>query len=116
MWEGGQGEIIKIDDYTVKYLFSQPNGTFLEKLARAWAFCSPRHYLERYHPELGDDALIAATLEQRKLSTRKWNNPEHPQLWPWIYRSHKANPLQVFVRNPYFWAVDPEGNQFPYVG
>ena len=120
---GKQGEIIKIDDYTVKYLFSQPHGTFLEKLARAWAFCSPRHYLEKYHPELGDVALIAAALEQRRLPSRKslyvalqkWNNPEHPRLWPWIYRSYKANPPQVFVRNPYFWAVDPEGNQLPYV-
>ena len=120
---GKLGEIIKIDDHTVKFVFPQSYGTFLERLARAWAFCSPRHYLEKYHPQLGDDTLIEAALEERRLPSRKslyavlqkWNNPEHPRLWPWIYRSYRANPPQVFVRNPYYWAVDTEGNQLPYV-
>jgi ABC-type dipeptide/oligopeptide/nickel transport system permease component len=43
------------------------------------------------------------------------NNPEHPRLWPWVYRTHRANPPYTFVRNPYFWMVDTAGNQLPYV-
>ena len=120
---GEKGEIIKIDDHTVKFVFPQPNGVFLERLARANEFCSPRHYLENYNPVYGDDALIEATLEERRLPSRQslylilrlWSNPEHPRLWPWIYRTYNANPPQVFVRNPYYWAVDTEGNQLPYV-
>ena len=120
---GKTGEIVKIDDYTVKFVFPQPYGAFLERLVRAIDFCLPRHYLEKYHPIIGNEVLIEATLEERRLPSRNtlyaslklWNNPEHPRLWPWIYRTYKANPPQVFVRNPYYWAVDTEGNQLPYV-
>jgi len=118
-----RGEIIKIDDHTVKFVFPQPYGAFLERLARAANFCSPRHYKEKYNPVYGDDALIEATLEERRLPSRHslyyilglWSNPEHPRLWPWVYQTYNANPPQVFVRNPYYWAVDTKGNQLPYV-
>ena len=120
---GKTGKIVKIDDYTIKFVFPQPYGAFLEGLAGAIDYCSPRHYLEKYHPVFGDEALIEATLEARRLPSRKslyallqlWNNPEHPRLWPWVYRTFKANPPQTFVRNPYYWAVDTEGNQLPYI-
>ncbi len=120
---GKVGETVKIDDYTVKFIFPQPYGSFLDFMAKSSDFCSPRHYLEKYHPKLGDDSLIEATLEARRLPSRRslyvilklTNNPEHPRLWPWIYHTYKANPPQVFVRNPYYWAVDTEGNQLPYV-
>ncbi len=120
---GKRGDVIKIDDHTVKFVFPQPYGTFLERLARATEYCAPRHYLEKYNPVIGDDALIEATLEERRLPSRNrlyyllklWSNPAIPRLWPWIYRTYNANPPQVFVRNPYYWAVDTEGNQLPYV-
>ena len=120
---GEQGEIVKIDDYTLKFVFPKPYGGFLEHLCRAWWFCSPRHYIEKYHPDLGDDELIEKTLEARRLPSRKslylllkrWNNPEHPRLWPWVYRNYKANPPQIYVRNPFYWVVDTDGNQLPYV-
>ena len=46
---------------------------------------------------------------------KEWDNPEHPRLWPWIYRTYKIDPPQEFVRNPYYFAVDTAGNQLPYV-
>jgi len=120
---GKTGEITKIDDHTVKFVFPHPYGTFLEALAKFNDICSPQHYLEKYHPVFGDDALIEANMEERRLPSRRslyaslklWNNPEHPRIWPWLYRTFKANPPQVFVRNPFYWAVDTEGNQLPYV-
>ena len=120
---GKTGEIVKVDDYTVKFVFPQPYGVLLEQIVAALDFFSPRHYLEKYHPVFGDDALIEATLQERRLPSRRnlyavlklWNNPEHPRLWPWIYHTYKANPPLVFIRNPYYWAVDTEGNQLPYV-
>ena len=62
-------------------------------------------------------------MDQRGLATpaqvyrelRRPDNPELPRVSAWIYRRHKTSPPQGFVRNPYFWAVDPEGNQLPYV-
>ncbi len=121
--KGKPGEVLKIDDYTVKFIFPHSYGAFLEGLAKFVDFCSPRHYLEKYHPVLGDDNLIEATLRKKRLPSRTslyaslklWNNPEHPRLNPWVYRTFKANPPQTFVRNPYYFAVDTEGNQLPYV-
>ena len=124
MMVGGKfGEIVKIDDYTLKFIFPNPYGVFLERLCAARRYCSPRHYMEKYHPELGDDKLIENTMAARRLPShkslylllKKWYNPEHPRLWPWIYHKHKANPPHIFVRNPYYWVVDTAGNQLPYI-
>ena len=121
--KGESGEILKIDPYTVKIIFSHPHGLFLERLPFEDSFYSPRHYMEKYHPELGNEELIDATMKANKIHTRKAlyvslrlnNNPDYPRLWPWIYRTYKSNPPQAYVRNPYYWAVDTEGNQLPYV-
>ena len=46
---------------------------------------------------------------------KQTKNPDHPRLWPWIYRTYEATTPQVFVRNPYYYVVDPAGNQLPYI-
>ncbi len=122
---GKPGTVEKLDDLRVKFTFPVPYGLFLEVLARHsnWLANIPAHYLRQYHPTLGDDAVIAKAMKDYKLPSRRalytfmkdWLNPEHPRMWPWIYRTYKSNPPQVFVRNPYYFVVDPEGNQLPYV-
>ncbi len=122
MVDGQAGNVVKIDDYTVKFTFPKPNAIFLESLTRVTPY-SPRHYLLKYHPTLGDQDLIKKTMSARSLTTAKalytalldFRNPEHPRLWPWIYRTYKSSPPDSFVRNPYFFAVDPQGNQLPYI-
>lgn len=116
-------EIAAPDDHTVRFTFAHPYGLFLERVASVGEFHLPAHYLAQYHPETGDPAFLEAEMERRGVTTpralfgdvQNHLNPECPQLWPWIYRTHKSNPPQSFVRNPYYWAVDPEGNQLPYV-
>jgi ABC-type dipeptide/oligopeptide/nickel transport system permease component/ABC-type transport system substrate-binding protein len=122
---GKPGEIVKVDDYTVRFVFPEPYGTFLEMLAlpSGAAVYAPAHYLAPYLPESGNQTLIDAAMKARGLQSatalytalRDVRNPEHPRLWPWIYRTFKATPPESFVRNPYYWAVDPQGNQLPYV-
>jgi len=121
--QGEAGEIKQVDDTTVRFVFPHPFGLFLETLTNADDFASPRHYLAPFHPALGDSGLIEQTMHDRRVTTprglyanlKHWSNPEHPRLWPWIYRTYKASPPQSFVRNPYYFAVDEEGNQLPYV-
>ena len=36
-------------------------------------------------------------------------------MWPWIYTEYRSSAPQGFVRNPYYFAVDPQGNQLPYL-
>jgi ABC-type dipeptide/oligopeptide/nickel transport system permease component/ABC-type transport system substrate-binding protein len=120
---GEAGHIVKVDDYTVRFVFPHPYGTFLEALARQNFYAVPRHYMEQFHPLLGRDELIEAAMRSMRIPTRRglyntmgsWNNPAHPRLWPWVLRTHRSNPPISFVRNPYYPAVDPAGNQLPYV-
>ncbi len=42
-------------------------------------------------------------------------NPELPTLDPWLNTTAPPSEQFVFVRNPYFHRVDPEGRQLPYI-
>ena len=117
-------QVTKLDAATVEVLFPSPNGLFLEQLATNGAdmLDSPQHYLGQFHPRLGDPQTIARYRDAYGMPSptalyaymQDWQNPEHPRLWPWVYREYSANPPFVFVRNPYYLAVDEEGRQLPY--
>lgn len=120
---GGQvGDIEMIDDYTVRFVFPQPNGLFPERMAKE-EFWAPEHYLRPFHPKVGDPEMIAAMLRVQGLSSaraaftrlRAFRNADHPRLWPWVPRAYQSTPPYEFVRNPHYWVVDREGNQLPYV-
>ncbi|PTY02927.1 hypothetical protein DB346_07905 [Verrucomicrobia bacterium LW23] len=123
--EGKLGNITKVDDYTIKFTFPGPYGTFLETLTANYAqgFLTPRHYLAQYHPTKGNKELIAATMKAEGSLTARGlyfakkdaRNPEHPRLWPWVYRTFRSSPPESVVRNPYYFVVDTKGNQLPYV-
>jgi ABC-type dipeptide/oligopeptide/nickel transport system permease component/ABC-type transport system substrate-binding protein len=120
---GKLGRMEKVDDLTVRFSFDEPNGLFLEKLASAFDYFRPVHYLRKYHPLLGDQRLIADTMRAMNLPSAQAVykrmqhrlNPEHPRLWPWIYCDYRASAPQAIVRNPYYFAVDSAGNQLPYL-
>jgi len=119
--------VIEVPDaYTLVIRFQDPYPVFLERMATAHGqrlLHSPKHYLEQFHPKLGDETAIKAAMDRTGISNssllygflKRWNNPAHPRLWPWVYRSPSSNPPYFFVRNPYYYAVDPEGNQLPYL-
>jgi len=111
-----------IDDYTAKFIFSQPNELFLPFLATTslpvrW----PRHYAEQFHVNYVDRDLLENLSEQEGFSN--WtelfhakvgdprNNPDLPTLNPYQIMSSG----QELERNPYFWKVDENGDQMPYI-
>lgn len=121
---GGElGTVELINDHQVRFVFPKPHGMFLERLASADPPYAPKHYLSRYHPALGDPGFLAENLRamqlpgSRALYTRMSDplNPACPRMWPWIYRQQSAVAPHSFVRNPYYFAVDPAGNQLPYL-
>ncbi|HEX8325566.1 MAG TPA: ABC transporter substrate-binding protein [Tepidisphaeraceae bacterium] len=124
---GGQsGRVEKIDAYHVRFVFPKSYPLFIETLASQLVLTdTPAHYLRRYHPDpaIGDKDLIARDMKAYKMPSprslytymKQWQNPEHPRLWPWVYRTYKGDPPQVFVRNPYYYVVDAAGNQLPYI-
>ncbi len=128
-------KVTKIDDHTVEFAFAEPYGTFLLELANPRrldhlfyqkAFCSQNH--PRYAEDL-DARLAEAGLSDWRLlmvqecgdtdqTPARFANPERPSLEAWIVTEEAYLPgasQVVMERNPYFWAVDTEGNQLPYV-
>ncbi|MGW5361143.1 ABC transporter substrate-binding protein [Actinopolymorpha pittospori] len=123
---GKPGTIEKVDDQTVRFSFAAPNGLFLENLATLYSSDLtnlPRHYFEKFHAEFNPDAQALAkqegeghwaTLFQAKMDT--WSNPEHPVLFPWVpVTVFGEGQRLVYERNPYYWKVDPQGSQLPYL-
>lgn len=125
-----RGRLEVVDDYTVRFVFDQPHALFLEQVASYGSgpegyadYFVPAHYLRPYHPEDGDPDLIAREMQRRGVASpsalydrlKEWDNPEIPRLWPWVYRTPSATAPYVFVRNPFYPAVDPAGRQLPYL-
>ena len=121
----------KVDDYTVRIEFERPYSLFLEQLACPHGMelvTKPKHFLRKYHNKYGDPAELEALRKEKKAST--WAHVfqdltdlrrclfvdrSYPSLCAWI--ATVPAPAQRFVmeRNPYYWKVDNEGNQLPYI-
>lgn len=129
--EGGDGmDIEAIDDYTIRITFPDPQPTFLTRQSIQWgglgfAFASyPKHYLSQFHPDYADadelQAMVAAegmdTWDQL-FDSKYWvdSNPEVPVITAWRVTTESSDATQRAVRNPYYWKVDAEGNQLPYI-
>ncbi|AYY13786.1 ABC transporter substrate-binding protein [Actinobacteria bacterium YIM 96077] len=124
---GGPPEVEAVDDHTVRFTFDQPHGLFLQGVAE-WATqkltALPRHYLEQFHADYNDDNLDEL-VEESGLSS--WvdlfldksdamRNPDLPVIYAWqVTQPFGEGNDVVFERNPYYWKVDPEGNQLPYI-
>lgn len=136
LWTAG-GEVMtieRIDDHTVAFHFATPYATFIDRIADGFGApptIYPRHYLEQFHIEYnpdGIDALIAATpgasdwvsLFNAKMAPTwtvgYWQNTELPTLHPWrLSAPYSGTSRVVAERNPYYFGVDAEGNQLPYI-
>jgi peptide/nickel transport system substrate-binding protein len=134
MRAGGEiGVVEKVDDYTVKFTFVAPHSLFLKLLSTPDGIAPikfARHWFEQFHPKYNPDVdkLVAeagldswtALFQQRGGWMNQgvlYQNAGLPTLDPWVIETPMAADATqvVVVRNPYFYAVDPEGNQLPYI-
>ncbi len=112
----------KIDDYTIKFIFPGPSG-IVETMGLAfhghqWPLAferfgvfAPKHYLEQFHPNTNPDADYAL-FEEMAFDY----NIERPVIWAWKPAQWEPGATElVLERNPYYWKVDPAGNQLPYI-
>ncbi|MGI6208233.1 MAG: ABC transporter substrate-binding protein [Anaerolineae bacterium] len=117
----------KVDDYTFTITFQSPYGLFIQIMAGADGLqdriVAPKHYLSQFHPKYADAEELAAKVKEAGFENwweyfanrRLWDNPEHPRLTPWIPKRVPPDVPVLCERNPYYWKVDPEGNQLPYI-
>jgi peptide/nickel transport system substrate-binding protein len=126
------GTVVKNDDTSVSFKFPEPHGMFILYLTKEiWTF-APKHYVSQFLPKYVDKAKLDAMAREKGFKTATdllrykfntfgpgatggMNNPELPSMFPWIPTQEPPSERFVFKRNPYFYKVDTEGNQLPYI-
>ena len=88
-----------------------------------WASFHPKHYLKKWHINHNPDANKVAKEEgfddwTRAFHYHFWWSPkkdiEQPTMMPWRFTSFTTS-VRTYERNPYYFQVDAEGNQLPYI-
>ena len=126
--EGEPPTVEILDDYTVRYSWSQPNPELLPALAgaRPLYLYAPAHYLKQFHADFADPEELAERVANS--GERDWaalhirlghlydaDNPDLPVLQPWRNTTRPPSERFVFERNPYFHRIDATGQQLPYI-
>lgn len=128
---GGQpAEFRKISPTQIEIEFAIPYPVMIDRMGRS-LFSSdvrfgpmlPKHYLQQWHIKYNPDADAVAQQENFENWTQAFDahafpgnnfDPERPTLWAWIPEQVTSDRV-IAVRNPYFFQVDPDGNQLPYI-
>jgi peptide/nickel transport system substrate-binding protein len=123
---GERMRVEKVDDHTVRFGFALPTPSFalLNYTGAPAEPYVPAHFLRSYHPKhnpdakrTADDAGYATWQDQFTffaVAHYGVQAPERPVLDPW--RPVEMNDeRQRYERNPYYWKVDADGRQLPYI-
>lgn len=131
-----------LDELTWRVTFSVPNPLFILRFGNDTmgqiagpSMAAPKHYLEKYlgDSDTADQALIDAAMQANGVATWQelwyeqapgdargpinffFRNPELPIINPWRSVNSPLDDPWIMERNPYYHAVDTEGNQLPYL-
>ena len=132
-----------IDDFNFKLTYAAPFGALPAHLTRwepvgNWpSILGPSHFYKQFHNKYTDQAkleemAVANQLEtwvqlyQQRSGPTQWGigvwqfpswlkETPSPTLSPWILADIPQEGLILMERNPYYWKVDVEGNQLPYI-
>jgi len=128
-WLKVKGEPVvmsKVDDYTIKFKFTTSNGLFVQQIATADGVpltMYPKHYLSQFHPKYAKKEDLDKKAADAKLENwwslfwnrQGWQNVDCPRIWPWVLTKVPPDIPAIAERNPYYWMVDTQGNQLPYI-
>lgn len=128
-WQPGKTpmKITKVDDLTVQFEFAVPNPAFglIHYSGSPIESWRPKAWLKSYHLTYNPDADTAAKAKgftdwkaQFNKLALNWNygvmQADIPVVGPWRPIANDSQ-RQNYERNPYFWKVDTDGNQLPYI-
>ncbi|MGE0119349.1 MAG: ABC transporter substrate-binding protein [Dongiaceae bacterium] len=126
--DGEAPKVELIDETTVRYSWSKPNPQFLPALAgpSPLYIFRPSHYLKQFHGKHVDAQKLQEMLEET--GQHSWaalhnridnmyrnDSPNLPTLEPWVLATKPPSERFVFKRNPYYYRVDAQGVQLPYI-
>jgi peptide/nickel transport system substrate-binding protein len=123
-----------VDKYTAKFTYGKPKPMFIYNMVRGGQGgttsagpITPSHYMAKVHEDTTTDKA-ALEADWKKLGFASWEkyyvdraqwwylNIARPHLGGWVAKNEMtAKEIFVMERNPYFFAVDSQGNQLPYV-
>ncbi|MBV8719226.1 MAG: ABC transporter substrate-binding protein [Chloroflexi bacterium] len=106
----------------VRLTFPAPNGMALRMLAfhgnqwplnfERFGFFAPAHYLKQFHPKYNSALTDYKTFNEKADDL----DPGRPSMTSWRVTSWQPGDRAIVAsRNPYYWKVDPAGNQLPYI-
>lgn len=115
------------DPHTVVFRFKVPYGGFPQALAfqgQQRDIFLPRHYVIKHHHKYVPKAQMDAMVKSGGF--RHWSdyfiftidldkNPDLPTVAPFKIEIPYPAARCIAKRNPYYWKVDPEGKQLPYI-
>ncbi len=126
--------------WTITFSVSNPllpirMGTDTSGMVGGPSMAAPKHYLEKFlgDADSADQAMIDAAMAASGVSTWQelwyeagpgdgrgpisfwYRNPDLPIINPWRAKNSPLDDPQIMERNPYYHAVDTEGNQLPYI-
>jgi peptide/nickel transport system substrate-binding protein len=108
-----------VDDYTIRVTFNEPHWLFHTLMASTGDYLrmyAPKHYLQQFHPKYNSEMTDFTELEKRfPAADNLYTNPDLPVLTAWRTVEYVPGQRLVAERNPYYWKVDTEGNQLPYI-
>ena len=126
----------RIDDSTIEWSFDEPQAGFIDEMATfrtgGWTFngrigspvYGPGHWLEQFHEDFADGAALDRMINSEgfdnwesffRTKINVHSTLEVPTISPWVTVQLYTTDLWSFERNPYYYAVDPAGNQLPYI-
>ena len=137
---GGVTDFEVVDKYTSHLTFANPFGLFPWHCTRlSWHdMIRPSHYLKQFHTAYTDIDEIFPTMEKMGFKKDEWARfyqtidlmdgdagtriptryPtmfEFPTLDPWLNVAQPTPGEFLLERNPYYFKVDSEGRQLPYI-
>ncbi|HOP56501.1 MAG TPA: ABC transporter substrate-binding protein [bacterium] len=121
---GKPGKVEKVDNYTVRFVFDVPYTFLLQRIASGQDCYAPKHYLKKFHPKYTSmDEIMKQAKEEgfdawyKLFSTKatRWQNKALPVVTAWKVITPLSDAVFTAERNPYYWKVDPAGNQLPYI-
>ena len=123
---GERAELNVIDDYTFEIVHANPYYNFpIEFTMQIREFFYPAHYGRTILPEfIGEERALAIAQEQGYANLEQflgaktyyfWVEEDVPTMRPFVSGNSPDSAVYRTVRNPYYWKVDGDGRQLPYV-
>lgn len=128
LYEGELAAFEALDDHTLRVTFAGSKPFFLESLVDASSqLLQPKHYLSQFHIDYVSEDEMAQLLSEsgfeqwfelfQHQNERVSDAPLHvdrPTMNSYVL-AERTSEFRVYERNPYYWKVDTEGNQLPYI-